>query len=567
VAGGYHHRYPGPCGLDVLVICEEHLLDSRQFCAWYSFASYLLYASSQTSLYVQDDGFLHLPSSMLVFLRSPRIQKYGVHIKADLTRLFRDCGCRDSDEPFVGAVELGLMAKQRNFTDRANISLVDLVATVLRRYLSKDANICVSTAWDNRELTPEQKSYAALDVFAGACVLEAFDSISAGTPVSITTPGGTRVKLLSRDQTSTVAYGTIALHRPPSFGGIKVTPTRTIVNITSVITPSYLVRAELLEPKQELPLSRFGTAFPFGLLCKIKDLETCAGAPAAHAPDSRTAPLPPQPFPTSAEPYNDGDVPSGDPDQSSIPDELSLLSCSLDYNLQLEEDLSSVERDPAAEVQAMVLCEASLMPVDGSVIRSRVLGDIWHLMDQFKISVHHGLRRPFARALRDALLLPDPEDKAAVERVLEKCNTTFAEKVLCKSDWVWQRIKRFVPPPEVLVPRVCAVLQMYGPLKDATTGLPLFNDASWDKAKNVIENIRMGFYSDPPGINLYTIQRQDKDGLFVYRCERGTNNVEGGIHQNIIKRFGSYNASPRFAVNLLRDYCLCHNLRVRAHIC
>ncbi|KAK2463999.1 hypothetical protein APHAL10511_003943 [Amanita phalloides] len=31
---------------------------------------------------------------------------------------------------------------------------------------------------------------------------------------------------------------------------------------------------------------------------------------------------------------------------------------------------------------------------------------------------------------------------------------------------------------------------------------------------------------------------------------------------NIIKRFGSYNASPRFAVNLLCDYCLCHNLKV-----
>jgi len=73
----------------------------------------------------------------------------------------------------------------------------------------------------------------------------------------------------------------------------------------------------------------------------------------------------------------------------------------------------------------------------------------------------------------------------------------------------------------------------------------------------------MGYYSDPPGIKLYTIQCQDKDGLNIYRCARGTNNVEGGVHQNIIKRFGSYNASPRFAVNLLRDYCLCHNLRVQ----
>ena len=129
-----------------------------------------------------------------------------------------------------------------------------------------------------------------------------------------------------------------------------------------------------MEPRQELPLSRFGKAFPFGLLCKIKDLETCAGAPAAHVPNSCTAPLPPQPFPKLAEPCDDGDVPLGDTDQSSIPlDEHSLLCHSLDYNLQLEEDLSGVEQDPSAEVQAMVLCEASLMPTNGSVICSHVL--------------------------------------------------------------------------------------------------------------------------------------------------------------------------------------------------
>jgi hypothetical protein len=137
-------------------------------------------------------------------------------------------------------------------------------------------------------------------------------------------------------------------------------------------------------------------------------------------------------------------------------------------------------------------------------------------MDQFKISVHHGLHCPFARALQDAMLLPDPEDKASIEHVLMKCNTTHSQMVLSKSDWVWQHVKHFVPPPEILISRVHAVIQMYGPLKDATTGSPLFNDASWDKAKNVLENIQMGFYSDPPGINLYTIQSQDKDGLFIY---------------------------------------------------
>ncbi|KAG1773608.1 hypothetical protein EV702DRAFT_1200931 [Suillus placidus] len=189
-------------------------------------------------------------------------------------------------------------------------------------------------------------------------------------------------------------------------------------------------------------------------------------------------------------------------------------------------------------------------------------GDIWHLMDQFKISLHHGLRRPFSRALRDAIFLLDPEDCAAVEKVLEMKNTSFQQMVLTHSDWVWQRVKRLVPPPETLAPRVAEVLQTYGPLKGAVTGQPLFNDSSWEKARAIIENIKMGYYSDPPGYSFYALVRTDKYGLNVYRCSRGTNNVEGGIHQNIIRRFGSFNASPRLTVNLLHDYTLTHNLEV-----
>ena len=90
--------------------------------------------------------------------------------------------------------------------------------------------------------------------------------------------------------------------------------------------------------------------------------------------------------------------------------------------------------------------------------------------------------------------------------------------------------KMLCPPPEILVAWIHAVIQMYGPLKDAITSAPLFNDESWDKAKDVVENIQMGFYSDPPGINLYMIQLQDKHRLFVYHCVCCTNNVEGSVH-------------------------------------
>ena len=48
-----------------------------------------------------------------------------------------------------------------------------------------------------------------------------------------------------------------------------------------------------------------------------------------------------------------------------------------------------------------------------------------------------------------------------------------------------------------------ALFKTYGPLKDATTGQPLFTAATWKSAKSVLKLIEAGFLSDPPGIPLY----------------------------------------------------------------
>ena len=78
-----------------------------------------------------------------------------------------------------------------------------------------------------------------------------------------------------------------------------------------------------------------------------------------------------------------------------------------------------------------------------------------------------------------------------------------------------------------------------------------------------MENIRRGFYSDPPGHQLYFATGPDKYGLPTYKCRRDTNAIEGGVHQNVIRWFGAFNAAPDFAIQLLCDYVLYHNLKVR----
>jgi hypothetical protein len=72
----------------------------------------------------------------------------------------------------------------------------------------------------------------------------------------------------------------------------------------------------------------------------------------------------------------------------------------------------------------------------------------------------------------------------------------------------------------------------------------------------------MGHVSDPIGIPLYYKIKNDANGLPIYRCARGTNAVEGDVHMNIFKKFGSYNASPELAEACLADYRLRHNINV-----
>ncbi len=224
------------------------------------------------------EGYLHLPTTLLVFLRSNRVEKVGVRIKADLTRLYHDCGFPDSSDadslPFVGAVELGSLSQSRGVTSQANAGLAELVALVLRRHLPKDKSVRISDGWDEPTLSDAHVKYAALDVYATWAVYEALSSPAPlpTTAITASTLPGTQVKLLSRDRRSVVAYGIIALDRPPKFKNVNVTKTRTVVNITRVIQSGYKVREELLASRMETPISQISAACPFELLCTTRDL-------------------------------------------------------------------------------------------------------------------------------------------------------------------------------------------------------------------------------------------------------------------------------------------------------
>lgn len=128
--------------------------------------------------------------SLLAFLRSKCIRKVGVHVKADLTRLFNDCGFSQmDDQQFEGALELSELAQEQNAIEQRNAGLVDITAIVLKRYLPKDPTIRTSMNWDDPTLSAEYEAYAALDFYAAWAVFQSLSTTPTSSTASITTPG------------------------------------------------------------------------------------------------------------------------------------------------------------------------------------------------------------------------------------------------------------------------------------------------------------------------------------------------------------------------------------------
>jgi hypothetical protein len=180
------------------------------------------------------------------------------------------------------------------------------------------------------------------------------------------------------------------------------------------------------------------------------------------------------------------------------------------------------------------------------------------------ISRTHGLRHAFAIALRDAFLIPDPNDVKQLELYASRLNPPQTWSTLMSShpSWVWVRCKQTIPPPELLYDAVANVFSTFGPLKDAKTGRPLFNEAAWRTSKNILQLVRLGHVSDPPGVPLYYSIGIDKHGLTLYHCIRGTNFVEGGVHRHIRDMLPSSGVSVRHLLACLKDFMLRHNLLV-----
>ena len=496
----------------------------------------------------------HFPVSLRNFLTESRILKVGRGIKGDLQRLQKESGY---GTPFTGWIDLAKMAKDCHVAPNARVGLAELCALVLKARLDKDPNIRVSTEWDNIELRKAQVDYAASDAYVALLVYQNLEKIQRLGNVPVNAPPGLLVSIHQQNSQKVIALGTWSSHNSNPDGiinGIRITPLNAAVEIQKIIVPG-AVMAE-----HKCLLSSFGPP-PFTVVCKRNqvssssidlELEQCNSESAQTQETDTTC----------------GSTLTGI--THNVNNEVMEYDNSwlADVDEELAENAPNFSVPESSTADQESLQQGTLIFVeiskekDSPAIRSRILKDVWHAFDMILIPKNHGLRIIFARALRDAIFTVNPEDKARVDARLQQEGSSWDEKLKYQPKYLWKLVRRTIPPPEQLYDLVANLFQTYGSLKDSITGQPLFNAAAWKSAKSVLKLVQAGYISDPPGIDLYYQVGLDrkKDGLPVWRCMRGTNFTEGGVHHSIRHAFPDSSISARHAVNRLADFQLHHNL-------
>jgi hypothetical protein len=183
-------------------------------------------------------------------------------------------------------------------------------------------------------------------------------------------------------------------------------------------------------------------------------------------------------------------------------------------------------------------------------------------MKLVRVPKNHGLRRLFVRALSDAFFIPDEGDKKRLLRSMNKTDNDWKYLVTTRNKWVWARVRRWIAPPGHLAKDVSNILLQYGPLLDASTQLPLIGLGLIKQCKGILEVILAGLASDPPGQSFYFENGWDnKLNLQIWRCTRGTNTTEGGIHRPLNAVWGSFNTGIETAVSLMDEWRTQHNVK------
>ena len=536
-----------------------------------------------------------LPPNLLALILSPLVIKVGENIRKNLSRVASTWALpellkilQDPSNPHY--IELGDLAKLKGAVTSASANLATITAAVLNHRMVQ-ADKFSNIDWSSPSLPDDAQEYAGILAYAHHQIwLTLSQNASVGLPIQHGVVGQP-VSLMSGKQIS--AYG-VLLNRPPTIKltvgddmkEFKVTEKQAVVSVERILLHGMMVKSH------KCTLAQLGPP-PFTIVVPLNSLRTraieepfpvSARLPMSN-PQLPVAILPPRPVEEVL--ASDRIHATGSTAWNPGPDTGDMSSADEDSDMQVASDDDEydtlAERQELANLASMVensetsnhspeqvlISQALGIQLDyvqakhhhNSSLPTRVFDDIFHVQNRLlkTLSKMHSAFNSFARELSQVMLIEDVDDRRAVEEVLARKGKTWEQMMYSNPDNLHRCVRRFCPPPNILVPQLQALISSWQDVRcslDPSRGA-LFSATAHKAAEGLIRVAKLGLISDPPGYSLYYKMGVDRDGLPYYRCIRGTNSVEGGIHMPIRRTFGSLRASPD-----LTDALLC-NIRHR----
>ncbi|KAJ6490114.1 hypothetical protein C8R45DRAFT_1139189 [Mycena sanguinolenta] len=504
----------------------------------------------------------HVPACLLAILTNKRVVKIGPQIRQSMQSISTAWGMPNSTflDP-SSVLDLSHIAKVKGVVSDATSSLPTLAGTVLKQSVP-DFPYISAHDWSG-EITETDVTKLAHEV---DCISQIYNRLmkidSVGLPLQPTQICAGQLVTLVIGKAS-LAEGELVAHNglwpSPSHPDVpmKIAAASTVIKLTKLLVPGHIhaiVQIRTLRSRSPTPPH-----------------------PSDHDP-SLGVPAPMNPPPSHP---SDEDTSMGDPatitpfttlrtSQSSSP---SPENGTPNANVDEEEDTDSLEDDDPHESTEGIVIEAIRharaiiqQAAAGDTLASRVLDDALHFMDRLLrlLPKKHSIFNEFAHQFSETIFIRDKDDEAKVRAVLEAKNIKWEYAIRAKKSSLNRRIRRYIPPPEKLAADLAVLFNSFQNVHDSVERSPerehyFFSKEARKTADNLLETVRLGFVSDPPGIPLYYVRGKDRDGLTLYRTVRGTNSVEGGVHMLIRRVFGSLRASPELAEATIGNWFLRRN--------
>ncbi|CAK5275411.1 unnamed protein product [Mycena citricolor] len=484
------------------------------------------------------------PPSLLAILTNPSLIKVGYDIRASLERLASVFNLADlltvlhSRNPPI--LDLGKLSKLKGAVNDHTATLHALAGAVLKRCYTWSR--LGDGLWDKID-----------------CQWQIYANLAAQSTVGLP---------LSPAQATKHGHPVTLVHGLMDVQGttkrINITASRSLVQISKVLVPGDIHSLH----KQTLEwISAHGTS----IVVSTSQLRTRGRfEPVRVRPLANTIGVPAPPTEVTDYPEFIPHIPNNG-SQSSENDSL----CDLDSaNSESNDDSDAdVDEDEYAQFTYNTFDQQVYFEVDATLSEESLIDnfnhDALHFMDRVLrlLSKKNSAYKAFAHDFSEAIFIRDQSDEAAVRAVLEKNGISWDYFKQAKASQLYRRIRRIIPPPHILLPRLDKLFNAYSNLTCSTRqgSGSFFTPEARDQWKNLRETAKLGYLSDPPSIPLYYLMGKDRDGLNIYRTVCGTNSIEGGFHMAIRRIFGSLKASAELAECLLVNWILRRNIQVGFH--